>query len=122
MAAAELDLTMEQGATFTRTLTISSDGVPLDLTGRTYRGKIAKFIGGTTLASFTFTLLDQVTNTGQVTMTLSAAETAALPTKKGTTSTRTTTSLIYDVEQVLADTTVQRILQGTITLSHEVTT
>lgn len=123
MAAGNLDLHIEQGATFQRQLTLKdSGGTPVDLTGRTFRGKVKDNIQGDLVATFSFTLLDQITDTGKVLITLTAAETAAIPVPKGKNATRTSEDYIYDVEMVLTGGEVERVIQGKITVSAEVTT
>ncbi len=122
MAAGVLDLSLEQGSTFLRKMTITDTNTdPVDLTGDTFRGKVKKYVGGSVVATFTCVILDQITNTGEVTFGLSAAETAALPTTEGNDANRTSSEFIYDIERVLASGAVERVLQGKITLSHEVT-
>lgn len=123
MAAARLDFIIEQGATFKKKLTLKdSDSNPIDLTGFTFRGKIKKLAGkGVAIASFTFTILDQGTNTGEVYLALTAAETAALPSEPQINAQRTLTEYAYDIESVAPSTEVSRIIEGTIKLSPEVT-
>ncbi|MNJ76446.1 hypothetical protein D3C77_737290 [compost metagenome] len=53
-----------------------------------------------------------ITSLGTITRTLSAAQTAALTWTEG----------VYDLEVQFPDGTVQRYLQGTVTVSREVTT
>jgi hypothetical protein len=123
MAAASLDIFIEQGATFFRRLTIKDENdQPVDLTGRTFRGKIKRSIGGAELASFTFDILNQTTDPGKITMALTPTQTAALPVKRGTDAIRTTAEYIYDVEMVYGTGDVDRILQGKATVSGEATT
>lgn len=127
MSAASLDITIEQGSTFFRTVTIKDENnQPVDLNGETIRGQIrAKADSTTVLATFTCTLLNQTTNMGQFTWTLSAELTAALPIGEQPTPTTTRTRkdnvLVYDLERVKVDTTVERIFQGAVTVSPEVT-
>ena len=123
MAAAKLDLSMEQGATFSRVLTFKDDAdVTIDLTGRTFAGKIRKTIGGQVVGTFTFTLANQITNEGQVTMLMTAANTDLLPAPKQSTTTRELLEFVYDVEMTHVDTvTVDRVLEGKLTLSPSVT-
>lgn len=112
MAAGLLNILIEQGATFSRTLTIYSTGTtPLNLTGKTLRGQLRKNLTDTTLAgTFAFTLANQSTNPGVATWILTAVETAAL----------TAQTLRYDVELV-DGATVTRILEGEAFVAGEVT-
>jgi len=112
MAAALLNILVEQGATFSRTLTVYATGTtPLDLTGQTLHGQLRKNLTDTSIAgTFTFVLADQTTNPGVATWTMSATDTALLPPQ----------TLRYDVELVDGS-TVTRILEGEAFVSGEVT-
>lgn len=112
MAAGLLNILVEQGATFSRTLTVYSTGTtPLNLTGKTLRGQMRKNLTDTTVAgTFTFTLANQTTSPGVATWIMAAADTALL----------TPQTLRYDVELV-DGTTVTRILEGEAFVSGEVT-
>lgn len=122
MAAATLGLTIEQGSTFTRKLTFKDSGnTPIDVTGRTFAGKIRKSIGGAVVATFDFEMLDQVTNTGEVYLKLSASASDAIQVPKQDTADRASVEFVYDIEQVLIGGAVERILQGKVTLSPSVT-
>lgn len=86
---------------------------PVDLTGATARMQIRAQVGGAVLLELTTANGDLAfTGPGTITRTLSAAQTAAL----------TWTEAVYDLEVEYADGTVQRYLQGTVTVSREVTT
>lgn len=112
MAAGLLNILIEQGATFSRTLTVYSSGTTaLNLTGKTLRGQLRKNLADTSPAgTFTFTLADQGTSPGVASWIMSATDTAAL----------TAQTLRYDVELV-DGTTVTRILEGEAFVSGEVT-
>lgn len=85
---------------------------PVDLTGATARMQIRAGLGGALLLELT-TENDglAITGPGTLTRTMSAAQTAAL----------TWTEAVYDLEVEYADGTVQRYLQGAVTVSREVT-
>ena len=86
---------------------------PVDLTGATARMQIRAGLGGAVLLELTTENGGlAITGPGTLTRTLSATETAAL----------TWTDGVYDLEVEYADGTVQRYLQGTVTVSREVTT
>ena len=86
---------------------------PVDLTGVTARMQIRAGVGGALLLELT-TENDglAITGPGTLTRTMSAAQTAALTWADG----------VYDLEVEYADGTVQRYLQGAVTVSREVTT
>ena len=122
MAASKVGILVEQGARFTRLLTFQDvDHVPVDVTGWTFAGKIRETqSSATSLASFTFTILDQVTNTGQVEMTMTGAVTAGIAEAFSDTYERIPSFFLYDVE-VTRGGDVDRILEGTVEFSPEVT-
>ena len=84
MAAEQLDIPIEQGATFKWYITINDPDstttpkAPLDLTGYTVRGQ-GRVVYDSTSPTFTFVvqILDQVTQTGQVLLSLTDETTAA---------------------------------------------
>lgn len=86
---------------------------PVDLTGATARMNIRAQVGGAVLLDLT---TDNgglaITGPGTITRTISAADTAAI----------TWASAVYDLEVQYPDGTVQRYLQGIVTVSREVTT
>lgn len=118
MAAGPLDLLIEQGATFTWPMVWKDDaGVPINLTGYTARMHVRFTLAApVTLLELT-TLNGRITlgtTGGQITLSLTATETAALldwPANKG----------VYDLEMVSSGGQVTRLLKGTITLDPEVT-
>jgi hypothetical protein len=92
---------------------------PVNLTGYTARMKIKDKIGGTVLASTEAgdTPLDIITVTidtaaKTITVTISATDTAALTWTKG----------VYDLEMISAGGVVTELIDGTFTVSKEVTT
>ena len=112
MAARLLNILIESGATFNRTLTVYSTGTtPLNLTGKTLRGQLRKNLADATPAgTFEFVIANQGTNPGVATWSMSATNTALLPGQ----------TLRYDVELVDGS-TVTRILEGEAFVSGEVT-
>lgn len=85
---------------------------PVDLTGATARMQIRAQVGGAVLLELTTANGGlALTGPGTITRTLSAAQTAAL----------TWGEAVYDLEVEYADGTVQRYLQGDVTVSREVT-
>lgn len=85
---------------------------PVDLTGAEVRMQIREQVGGAVLLELT-TENDglAITGPGTITRTLSATQTAALA----------WTEAVYDLEVQYPDGTVQRYLQGAVTVSREVT-
>lgn len=85
---------------------------PVDLTGATARMQIREQVGGQVLLELS-TENDglAITGPGTITRTLSAMQTAALA----------WTEAVYDLEVQYPDGTVQRYLQGAVTVSREVT-
>lgn len=123
MGAANLDFEIEQGASFYRKLTIK-DSVPalVDLTGYVYSGQIRTGPGQTPiLASFSFNILNQATNKGEVEVTLTPADTAALPIKKQSGPGRSDISYAYDIFVTYPNGTKDRVLYGKVKVSPRVT-
>jgi len=118
MPAAKLDLLIEQGATFKHTLFVkqgaAESGPPADLTGYTARMQIRSEVESTSILIELTVSNGRIAITpaeGKIAITISAADTAALEFEVG----------VYDVELVSASGEVDRIVQGKVTLSREVT-
>lgn len=111
MSAGTYNFTIEQGATFTRTLNWQNpDGSAINLTGYTAKMQARDKSGNILIdfgASGTLTVNGSA---GSVTITLPAAVTTAL----------TFDSCKYDLK-LTSVSNVARLVQGTITLSKEVT-
>ena len=101
------DITIDQGSSWLRTLTFDQP-----LTGLSARGQIRRaHSAADVLASFTASVVDENT----LALSLSAATTATLPL---TTSTR----WVYDIELHNGDDSyVERIVEGSVTVTPEVT-
>lgn len=121
MGAATLDLNINQGATFLITCTVKNpSGTEVDLTGWSFTGQIREAINSTSVsAAFTITLADQVSNTGEFTVSLTPAQTRVL--QVGSVTTRKIFQYFYDIEATKPDLTVDRILEGKAFVSPEVT-
>ena len=106
----KLDLTIEQGATFSRTITIkNASNVVVDITNDTFAGQVRKrHQSGTVEAVFTFTITDGAN--GEVTAVISATDTSAMDTG----------DFVYDIEWT-SGSTVTRLLEGVATVTPEVT-
>lgn len=122
MSAATYNFTIEQGATFSKVINWKdSAGAGINLTGYTITGKIKrKTSDQTALATFTATLANQGTNPGQFTLSLTAAQTEALPTVTGPTAQKALLECVYDIEATTG-TTVYRLLEGIVSISPEAT-
>lgn len=118
MPAGNLDIYIEQGTTFSQKLTIRNPGnppTPIDLTAYTFEGQIRKrFNSSDILASFTITLADQVTNPGELTLSLTDTQTSDIPADSKI------SNYAYDVEAAFGGVKT-RIISGVIFLSSEVT-
>lgn len=111
--SAIFDVTIEQGATWTRTLTITDDGTPRNLTGYTARMQIRRAAADASVLLELTTVNGRITITaltGTLILSLSATETAALSWTRG----------VYDLE-IVAGSAVERLLEGAVTVSPEVT-
>lgn len=110
--AALTNLLIEQGATFNSTISLfNSDDTVFDLTGHTAAGQIRKSYSSSS-ASATFTIAFSADRTeGQITLSLTPTQTAALDEGR----------YVYDIETTGSDSTVTRVLQGTVTVSPNVT-
>ena len=115
MLAGELNLTIEQGATFLLTLFYQDDtGAPANLTGSTARMKLRKNSHSGQVAVELTTengRINIVGIAGEINLTISAADTAAMADHD---------SGVYDLELVTGE-VVERLIEGTYTVSPEVT-
>ncbi len=124
-------MNIEQGATYTLDLTFSANGVGIDQTGNTFTGQVReRYNSSSVLGSFTITLKNQITNPGEITVTLPAATSAAFPALEPDDDcsdcseqppSRRLSYFEYDIERTNVDLTVDRILQGLVIMSPEVT-
>jgi hypothetical protein len=125
MAAANLDILIEQGANFKRTLKFTDNQlvpVPIDLTGYIYEAKLRKTIdAATSILNFTCIVLNQITNPGEMTMELTAVQTSSIPVKAQKVQIRTVEPFAYDLEVTYPSGFKERILQGVANVSPEVT-
>lgn len=114
MGAAIYNFEIEQGSTFTRTLTFKqSNGSAMNLTGYGIRGQVRKYLlSPTIIVSFTLNKIAPFTS-GIVSWSLTSAQTIAI--KSG--------QYIYDIELYQAGTPeiVDRCIEGVITVTGEVT-
>lgn len=110
MAAGKHNILIEQGATFSKTLTIKdATGDPINLTGKTFASKLRKRPTDTNAAA-TFTLTVINAAAGTVSWQLSATTTSGI----------TAEPHYYDLEMT-DGATVTRLMQGTAFVNFEVT-
>jgi hypothetical protein len=121
MAAGTKNIVIEQGSTFSMKMTFTdSVNAPIDVSSWTFKGQIKESASSTTTtADFSFA---NSSNTNDKVVTLSPLITAGIPAAASTGATKKNKIYAYDIEATKGDGTVVRILQGTATLSPEVTT
>lgn len=121
MAAAKLDLKIQQGSTFVRDMTLKDGaGNPISLLGCLIRGQIRPTAtDGTVLASFVCTITD--TALGKASFALTSDQTSAIPAVDQTGPSKKIAQYAWDLEIVYSDQTVERLLEGIVYLSPEVT-
>ena len=102
------NIVIDQGTTFTLSVTLTNDdGTPKDLTTYEVNSQIRKSYYTNTFTAFT---TNKVNLTGEITISLSAAETSSL--KAG--------RYVYDIEIEDASETV-RVIEVIVTVTPEVT-
>lgn len=113
--AATANYNIDQGATFSSTVTVrDNSGDPLDLTGYTATAKMALGYSSTRTRTDLTIVFDSDRTSGNVTMSLTATQTAAL---------EAPARYVYDVEILrTSDSTITRVIEGIITVSPSVTT
>lgn len=109
------NITVEQGATFVQPIIWKDDdGNVINLTGATAKMQVRQYAGATTVlfeASTANGKLAILGDLGQITLTITAAESSAFTWLFGK----------YDLEVTTAGGSVYRLLRGNITISSEVT-
>ena len=111
MPAAKLNMTIEQGTTWSKGLELNRpDGSALDLTGHSFRGQMrATFGSADPAATFTCGIVE------------AAAGTVSIALDENTTTGIPAGSYVYDIEMVKPDGTVIRLMEGKIQVTPEVT-
>ena len=103
-------MTLEQGASFTTTVTVNgSDGSPTNLTSYTAAAQLRKSYYSTTANSFTVTVSNAAN--GELTMAMSAANTANL----------TPGRAVYDLLITSPTNVKTRVVEGIVTILPSVT-
>ncbi|AGE60395.1 L-shaped tail fiber protein assembly [Pelagibacter phage HTVC008M] len=110
--AAITNLLIEQGANFSSTITLfNDDDTVFNLTDYTAAGQIRKSYSSSS-ASATFSIAFSADRSaGQITLSLTPTQTAALEEGR----------YVYDIEVTSSDSVVTRVIQGTVTVSPNVT-
>ena len=105
------NIVIDQGADYTASIDVTdADGDAVDLTGHTGKGQIRKTYSSSTAVDFTVNVKAPATN-GVLTIGLTNTQTNAM--KAG--------RYVYDVELRLADSTLEKVHYGIITVLPEVT-
>jgi hypothetical protein len=113
MSAGSYNFTCEQGATFSRTLTIKdSNGDARDLSDYTARMQVRRRLSDTS------TLIELTTENGRISLNSDGEVDLSI----GATATASLTDGgVYDLELIASDGTVERVIEGNFVLSLEVT-
>ena len=116
MAAAQADLVIEQGATFTQSFKwTDSNGAPIPISGYSARMQIRQNQSSPTA-------LVSLTTSGGGIQIAGATGTVEIRIEASVTANLSFSSAVYDLELVAPDgITVYRLVQGSVTLSKEVT-
>jgi len=111
MAAGKYNMLVQQGATYNQSITLkSSTGTPINITGCTVAAQIREqYSDATPVATFTTNI--PVGTDGVIQISLTPTETSAITIEKG----------VYDIEITYPGGTKDRILQGNVVISKEVT-
>ncbi|MFN8712749.1 MAG: hypothetical protein ACK5X3_04610 [Pseudomonadota bacterium] len=117
------NITVYQGATFKMRLNIkNSQGIPLDLTGHIFAGQIRRTVSSSSIeAAFSFTLLNQLTNPGEVDCTIADSVTSAIVVDSSTSAERKITKMCYDIESENSGGETVRWMQGLVDVVPEAT-
>ena len=109
--AAIANLLVDQGATFTSTVTVfNTDDTLFNLTDYTVAAQLRKSYSSSSATDFT-AAIDSNPTTGKITLELTATQTAALEEGR----------YVYDVEITASDSTITRPIQGIVTVRPNVT-
>ena len=110
MSAGTYNFIIDQGATFTRQLTVKENNSAMDLTGYSVASKMRSTHDSSTVVG-TFTCTVSNASGGIITMSMTASVTGAI--EEGI--------YVYDLEIMSGAGIVTRLLQGEITINPEVT-
>ena len=110
MAAGTYNFIIEQGATFSRQLTVKENSSALNLTGYSVASLMRSTHDSSTVAG-TFTCTISSATGGIINMTMTPAVTGAI--EEG--------MYVYDLEIVSGSGTITRLIEGEVTVTPEVT-
>ena len=110
MSAGTYNFIIDQGATFTRQLTVKEDGSAMNLTGYSVASKMRSTHDSSTVVG-TFTCTISSGTGGIITVSMPSSTTAAIE----------EAIYVYDLEITSGAGIVTRLLQGQITVNPEVT-
>ena len=110
MSAGTYNFILEQGATFSRILTLKENNAVMDLTGYSVASKMRSTHDSSTVVG-TFTCTISNASGGIITMSMPASTTAAIE----------EAIYVYDIEITSGAGVVTRLMQGTVTVNPEVT-
>ena len=110
MSAGIYNFTLNQGATFSRQMTVKENNSPLNLTGHTAAMQLRSTYDSSTVA---LSMTAAVINATQGILSISATSTATAALEEGI--------YVYDLEITTSAGVVTRLLQGQVTVSPEVT-
>jgi len=110
MAAGTYNFTVEQGATFTRTLTLQENSSAMNLTGYSAASQMRSTADTSTVAG-TFTATVSNASGGVITLSMTATQTGNI--EEGI--------YVYDIEITSGAGSITRILQGKVTVTANVT-
>jgi len=110
MSAGTYNFTIEQGTTFSRVLTLQENGSAMNLTGYSVASQMRSTHDSSSIVA-TFTGTVSNASSGQITLSLSNSTTSGID----------EAIYVYDVEITSGAGAVTRILQGTVTVTPEVT-
>lgn len=126
--SATRDIEIEQGATFSLGLICyDADGEVIDTSSWTFRGQVRRKSDSSGSPAAAFTCVngsvqdENGDNQVGVLLSISATITAAIACDTATSYKRIPTKMIYDIEAVRGDGSIVRVLQGTASISPEVT-
>lgn len=110
MAAGKYNILIQQGSTFYKQIVLrDSASVPVDLTGSTIVGQVRETVDSATAINFNVSI--PTPTNGTFILTIADTITAGITYSRG----------VYDIEIHYPDTTVERILEGSVVVTKEVT-
>jgi hypothetical protein len=118
----EYNFRINQGEDFTLQVELRDENNdPIDLTGHVFSGQMRNTASSDDIAaSFSFNILDQITDTGKVEILLAASVSSAMTLPSSPNAKRKLALFAYDIESVSSGTT-SRWLEGIVSMSPEVT-